>query len=275
MKFPHLAYLGFQQIQPHPALRPYIECYWVIESQSTSQPSTGEFMHPNGSNGIIFSLRDVLSLDGELISAKYFRGGANTASRKLAVAGNVKAIGIRFTVIGMYALHAVPMNELLQDELVYAPGDFRKLDAVYERMVNVEQLEDQIAHLEAWLLESVRRAQDTPATVQQSLQIINHQAGYLSIRQVADELFISDRQLERLFKTHIGITPKQYARVQRVARARTLLKRVDDVTLLETAQDAGYYDQSHFIREFKSVVGMTPGAYRERIEKRNQKLAET
>ena len=59
------------------------------------------------------------------------------------------------------------------------------------------------------------------------------------------------------------MTPKQYARLVRVETARLALKQHTE-TATRLAVDLGFYDQAHFIREFRSVIGMTPTAYKKR-----------
>ena len=90
--------------------------------------------------------------------------------------------------------------------------------------------------------------------------MISSQKGVLSIASLAREIFISQRQLERLFKKQVGIPPKTYARLQQVSQARKVLK-INTGSLADVGYQTGFYDQSHFIREFKKVVGMTPAQY--------------
>jgi transcriptional regulator GlxA family with amidase domain len=78
---------------------------------------------------------------------------------------------------------------------------------------------------------------------------------------VADRLYISQRQLERLYKIHVGISPKKYARLLRVEQARIAIKNAPTLSAAEIGNATGFYDQAHFIREFKSIIGMTPNDY--------------
>lgn len=73
----------------------------------------------------------------------------------------------------------------------------------------------------------------------------------------------SVRSLERLFRRHVHATPQQYVRRLRIRLAcRAIVERRG--TLTEIAADHGFYDQSHFVREFRREIGMTPGTYRSR-----------
>jgi AraC-like DNA-binding protein len=65
------------------------------------------------------------------------------------------------------------------------------------------------------------------------------------------------------------VSPKQYAQLLRIETARLALKHMNKQTTTTVAAELGFYDQSHFIREFSSVIGMTPYAYLKRRHKQS------
>jgi AraC-like DNA-binding protein len=80
-----------------------------------------------------------------------------------------------------------------------------------------------------------------------------------SIADLVEDLGLSHRRFVTLFKRDAGLTPKRYQRVQRFQRARDMLDEYgESVDWLDIAFSCGYYDQSHFIRDWKSVTGLTP-----------------
>jgi AraC-like DNA-binding protein len=81
-----------------------------------------------------------------------------------------------------------------------------------------------------------------------------------SLPELAEDLAISQRQLEHLYRSQVGMTPTQYMRLQRVEIARLALTQGKQSNT-RLAADLGYYDQAHFIHEFRSVMGITPHAY--------------
>ena len=103
--------------------------------------------------------------------------------------------------------------------------------------------------------------------------------GSLPIPDLAQKFGVSQRQLERLYHSQVGMSPKQYSRLVRVETARLLLRQMDSQTgspsTTTLAADLGFYDQSHFIREFTQVVGITPYRYMQRRQKRKQSESET
>jgi transcriptional regulator GlxA family with amidase domain len=74
------------------------------------------------------------------------------------------------------------------------------------------------------------------------------------------DFFITERQLERLFKKYIGLSPKFYSRIIRFNHIFQLVKE-KRISWLEITHLSGYFDQSHFIRDFKAFTGEEPSQY--------------
>jgi AraC-like DNA-binding protein len=82
--------------------------------------------------------------------------------------------------------------------------------------------------------------------------------GHNGVRHTAELLHVSERHLRVVFADVMGLSPKAYARVERV---RAALARIGERDFARLADELGYYDQSHLTNEFRSVMGVTPGAY--------------
>lgn len=96
------------------------------------------------------------------------------------------------------------------------------------------------------------------ANVLQALHLIKQADGNVSIRHLSNQMNISERTLQRLFISQVGLSPKLFARIQRFQKIVTLLKTQDAYTLTRLSHAFDYADQSHFIREFKEFSGFTP-----------------
>jgi AraC-like DNA-binding protein len=82
-----------------------------------------------------------------------------------------------------------------------------------------------------------------------------------SVRQVASTLGVSERRLNQLFHTEVGLSPKQWARIARFQRAIRLLHAGQTLHWDQLALECGFYDQPHFCREFKAFSGIDPSTY--------------
>jgi AraC-like DNA-binding protein len=97
--------------------------------------------------------------------------------------------------------------------------------------------------------------------------LVNHIIQSNEIREltnffkITQKYKVSERQLERKFKTSVGISPKKLQRIVRFEKSLQLLRRADYKQLTSVAHELDYTDQSHFIKDFKDFSGMTPYAF--------------
>ena len=97
--------------------------------------------------------------------------------------------------------------------------------------------------------------------IQQAISLIIAHKGQTTVKEVRDQLFISERTFERQFIAQVGLAPKQFARI---IQFQCSLKQLTDDTfeqLVDVGLDSGFADQSHFIRAFKKYTGKTPSVF--------------
>ena len=85
--------------------------------------------------------------------------------------------------------------------------------------------------------------------------------GNISISQMASEAYLCRRQFERIFAEHVGISPKQYLKIIRFQYAIFQKQQNINLDMIDLSYKSGYFDQSHFINDFKSLCGLTPKQY--------------
>jgi AraC-like DNA-binding protein len=266
---PHLNYLGLQLIKPSPLLQLYVQSYWVIHRDAMLAHAYEEFLHPSGGFGIIFNLGDDLAFDGVTVQQKYLLDGTNTVSRLLRFQGTVNAIGVRFYPGGAYPFLQIPMYELADEMVLLDDLALRLVNDLYHQVGETVTLTEKIGLIEDWLLRRLfKTQQNLSQMIPKAITIIRRLPEDESLKTVAADLHISQRQFERLFKTQVGFTPKQYARLLRIDKARAKLKQASNLSSATIGAELGFYDQSHFIREFRAVVGMTPHDYLQRSIRR-------
>jgi AraC-like DNA-binding protein len=133
-----------------------------------------------------------------------------------------------------------------------------------------ERLVDQLSDASAWearfaLLDAFFAAL-TARTVWPEVSWLRRQlvatAGRARVEPLMDQTGWSRRLVTERFRRHFGMSPKTYARIVRFRRTLGLLDRVGrDCTLADVAMECGYYDQSHFTRDFTALAGCPPGAF--------------
>jgi AraC-like DNA-binding protein len=133
-----------------------------------------------------------------------------------------------------------------------------------------------------WILEHVRESADSlagavsliqrclierlstvsiDARVARGVAVIDRCDGLIGIEDLAASLDMTCRHLERLFRQHVGVSPKRLARITRFQRALAVLESAGTATEILAAHACGYADQAHFIREFRELAGCAPGQH--------------
>jgi AraC-like DNA-binding protein len=234
----------YREYIPHPALAPYVACYWSI---TAPMPLINRVL-PDGCTDIVVS---------ETIEAV----GAMSQAIVLPVLTQSLTVGIRFKPGGGAAFFRLPLHELTDVTL-----DLRNLWGYTTRDLIDQLIEATTAHqkitlLEAFLLHRLDQLPSLDQTVQSAIAAVRRAQGDISVTTLRTDLALSERQLERTFRQQTGLTPRQFARLTRFRQVVHLLHQ-PALSLTDVAYRAGYYDQAHFIHDFRSFAGLTPRDYR-------------
>jgi AraC-like DNA-binding protein len=184
----------------------------------------------------------------------------------LEAKGPVRFIAIRFKAGAFRHFCDIPLGELndsigsLQDIWGASSLDFA------EKVLEAPDLTDCIHIIESYLFNFLSRYRKDDPEMDRAIQNLyyNHQAALKS--EFAEDAGISLRHFQRKFKAAYGISPKYF---QRLARLQTTIKELmltRKKQYLDTALANGYYDQNHFIKDFKSFIGEEPGSF---LQERN------
>jgi AraC-like DNA-binding protein len=122
-----------------------------------------------------------------------------------------------------------------------------------ERLAEARSDEDHVSVVEA-LLTTLSYAADP--IVSRAITMLDNVTTDAGVAGVAKALGKSERQLERRFLARVGVSPKRFAILRRFERAVALAKTSPSLTA--AAHDAGYFDQSHFVRDFRRFTGHSP-----------------
>jgi AraC-like DNA-binding protein len=100
--------------------------------------------------------------------------------------------------------------------------------------------------------------EQTNSRVDFALNSILQRQGFVNIRELAQIACLSESQFRKRFNEEVGMSPKEYSKIVRIKFVSTLLHKHPETNLTELTYELGYFDQSHFIKDFKSVTGISP-----------------
>jgi AraC-like DNA-binding protein len=257
--------MKYQEIVPQELLRQYVKCFFTIETDEVIEFESNVL--PGGYPELIFNLSDIY-----LHSEKESRFnltppidylGQLTRPFAIKSKGKHAMLGIRF-----YAHTAAYFLKERMDAFNDQVSDLTGLlhtstKTLYERLMEAKELINKIALVEQFLLDRLSRPErrfdqiGLVGNITRSLAA-NHYRDNVDF--IATTYGISNRYLQKLFLQHTGLTPKAFLKINRFRHSLSFLDNKKE-SLTSIAYDCGYFDQSHFIKEFKLFTGETPMAY--------------
>lgn len=140
----------------------------------------------------------------------------------------------------------IPMNEFF---------DYKTNRSILQQLQKQQSHKNMIAIIETFLIDKII-LRDRDTIIYDSISKIKKEKGLVSIKDIISELPISRDTFEKRFRQQVGTTPKRYASI---IRFRNLFEQsFENESLTNIALNAGYYDQSHFIKDFKASTGKLP-----------------
>jgi AraC-like DNA-binding protein len=255
----------YRSYSPSPPLAEFVDRFWHCSEVPSFRRAR---ILPSGTLQLVFNLCEnqvriydslesdrCLRYSGAIVSGPY--GG----SVMIDPMPRSSIIGVHFKPGGAFPFLGAPADELADMHL--------DLDALWgptaaelrERLCAAATVDRRFSLLEAALLSRLRSAPRSHAAVPIALAKFDRTAGGASVRDVARHVGLSQRRFIRVFAAEVGLTPKLYCRVRRFQQAREHLRNVTTPDWAQVAVAVGYCDQSHLIRDFQALSGLTPANY--------------
>ena len=148
--------------------------------------------------------------------------------------------------------HRIPFDTLIRDE--------RMLERICSTMDFHQQIR---AFLQSYLsiYHRISPMENSNRLILHAANLLMRSSGNITMDQLAEEIGYTARYINKCFRSEVGLSPKQLAKIFRFQATVQALNHRSNQALTEVAVDLGYYDQSHFIHEFKTFSGMTPKKY--------------
>lgn len=218
---------------------------------------------PDGYPEIILHYGDSyrINLHGDWqMQGKYLLAGQLTKHFFLENTGKSGMIGIKFQPGIISTLFGVDMSELT-DKVIPLPKALYDLVSPVIHLPIPDDKEEVFSLLDSIFIKYLEQNSYTLNVVDEVAKRITDSFGLISIEDSLEGLDYSQRQLERLFKKGIGLTPKFYSRIIRFAHIFQLMQNGTENSWSDIVYGAGFYDQSHFIKNFKEFTGEDPSTY--------------
>jgi AraC-like DNA-binding protein len=247
--------MKFDKHFPTEKLKPYIKYYVVSENELESEYK----IFPSSGLVIGFQYKGQLATIKENNESKLTSAGITGIADGYKIFKNAADIGtilVYFTEIGFTHFASPPANELFNLSLPLDDiFDKNEVTEVEEKLEMATTDQQRIKMVERFLLAQLKDI-ETDKLIVEAVKLIYQTNGTIRIKELNEKLFISQSPLEKRFRKVVGTTAKKFASIVRFNAVLNDLQNTKSLT--EICYENNFFDQAHFIKDFKQFTGDTP-----------------
>lgn len=227
----------------------FVKHFWIVSWDLTDQEPYSQSIVPNPCVNLILEYGQ---------SAVY---AAAKQTYSILLQGKGCVVGAKFKPGGFYPFLKQSVSEALQQPM--AIHDLLGVDAETAEELILSQTNEisMVEMAEKLIRPKLPERDDNIVMINEITDRIATERDITKVDQVTEYFSINKRKLQRLFDQYVGLSPKTVIKLYRLQNAAEAMDRGHQLDLLELANELGYYDQSHFIKDFKATVGKTPEEY--------------
>ena len=254
--------MNYQTFQPHSDLESLINCYWTLEVPADND-SQKQRIVPDGCIEMAFILGDDIkrytSENEFILQPRAMVLGQTMEPFYIEPTGYVNTFAIRFYPYGFANFVSEPIKNLTNTETpLESLFDEKVAKELEQEIIQATDVKQRIEIIEAFLLEMLHTNSTLENIVKTTVDALLSTKGNASIKNILKDDLSKRRQLERKFRKEIGVSPKQLGKVIRLQSALKMLINQEVDSLTNIAYESDYYDQAHFIKDFKEFTGTNP-----------------
>ncbi len=244
--------------KPKDEITPFIKEIIFLEDRDNSKVSLP--FYADGYPGIMYSetAKPICLLPENKLLPNFFLYGQTIEPIQLQIFGEYKIIVLQLYPFATRLLIKEDPKNL--NDTCY---DLNLIEGVSTKTTTDkligQETERKIQVISGYILSLVKNCSADPDnSIKLAISTLINSKGLISIKQLREQLFITERTFERKFMKEIGVTPKQFAKIIQFSFSLNQIKESDYTKLTNIAYDNGFTDQSHFIKTFKKYTGRTP-----------------
>ena len=248
---------------PHTYLQDFVNCIMIVDAE-VDEGAPVCIYPPTPQSSLFFYIHDKIKVKkaGENDFTEQPRSvlvGLQTKSVVIDINKRHKAVRVGFHPGGMYRLLGFKMGGTIDGSFDAEDIFGNEIKHINDRLQECESFDEIRSVIEQFLLKKVDALKMMLPFDLAMLEMLKCN-GNISMEKVASTACLSLRQFERVSKERIGMSPKLYGRLIRFSKAYRLYERFPGRSWTNIAHECGYFDQMHFIRDFKIFASDVPGA---------------
>ncbi|GGA81617.1 helix-turn-helix transcriptional regulator [Puia dinghuensis] len=264
--------MEFTYFPPSDILKPYIRHYYIFHS--TSGTTFEDVVFPSGDMEMIFNLASGIWSTQDKRNPLIELWGQITKPLDIQSSGSHTMLGIKFFPHSAAYFLECPVGDF--NDQVADLGDIlgKPVKQLHTQLLATGDAAKRIALVESFLIDRLIQGEKRSFRIDKVGHILKSMVkapAEIKLSAIATQHGITSRYLNKLVYQHTGLTPISFNKIRRFQFSLKLIAK-NDQPFTAIAYDCGYFDQSHFIKEFKSFTGLTPSAYLKNISPVNQLL---
>jgi len=188
----------------------------------------------------------------------YLTGQISDEQPWFEVRGKFFHVGVELLPSSLWYFFGVPGKDMVDTGMTLSQIKPALSDKLKKRVEKVKDPEEVARKLQQVLIDLLPLSHSHIPYIDKALEVIYSQSGIVEISELISDLNVSERHFRRQFKMVVGIGAKQYCKIIQFNTVFEAIKTRDEEKLTELALMNGYYDQSHFINDFKINLGLSP-----------------
>ena len=254
---------------PKKELAGIIKSIEVLDIPDTSEAGIGNRFLPDGFFEIGINLgsddlkiTSTLASEIQLDNPRVYFFGQGTVSSHLFSAGRLHILILKIYPWAASLIFDFDLSDCVDINLDLNMVFGKEALKLEELIMESKGYMPKINLLQHYLIEKIRQRNNSINPIlEKSTRLIFQSKGNIMMKELAIECHTTQRTMQRIFRQYYGIKPKQYAQQRRLRYFAAQLSRNKDLNLTQVILQCGYFDQAHFIREFKSIAQTTPSTY--------------
>lgn len=253
--------MNFQYIRPSGFLAQYIRHYWILEAEA-SDGEVCERVIPTGNIEWMFHYRNpffVKNSGEQIAQPRSLASGISCNYFDVTTRGESGVIAVTFLPGGASHFLHFPLSEIEDSSVSLSDIFSSRIKEIEERVCLASSITERIMVIEQFLRDCFRPAKNNDVLlIEKCVEYITQSRGQLRSSDLTGKFSVTNKSLERKFSSYLGKTPKQFIRIVRFQGVIQNLSGIGPKDLTRFTYDNGYFDQAHFIKDFKSLSGYTP-----------------
>lgn len=242
--------IAHERAAPSAALEPFVQHFWTVRWDLRGEPPVLAETLPHPCVHIVFEKGRARVL------------GVQTARRfRRSLRGQDRVFGIKFRPAAFQPFLGAPLSRIMDRGLSLRTVFGPESAALKDGILGEPDFRRCVALAEDFLCKRLPPLPGETARLRDLVEQLAADPSLTRMEQVAALAGMEPRSLQRRFNAAVGVGPKWVLQRYRLHEAAERLVREDAPDMASLALELGYFDQSHFIRDFKTVVGRPPARY--------------